>query len=97
MEVNTRPLLQDTDSDNSDEHSEVVICNGGNTSNDTSPLFKPHEPQDKYYLCYIIFYLLGITTLLPWNFFITADDVSTCKYTRRIVITLRYIVSVLDV
>lgn len=33
-------------------------------------------PHDKYSFNYIIFYLMGMTTLLPWNFFITAEDVS---------------------
>lgn len=35
-----------------------------------------NEPHDKYNFNYIIFYLMGMTTLLPWNFFITAEDVS---------------------
>ncbi|XP_014782442.1 equilibrative nucleoside transporter 3 [Octopus bimaculoides] len=30
-------------------------------------------PIDKYHLVYIITYLLGVTTLLPWNFFITGE------------------------
>lgn len=34
------------------------------------------EPVDKYNFNYIVFYLLGMTTLLPWNFFVTAEDVS---------------------
>lgn len=75
--VNTRPLLQETDSDseNSNEHSEIVLSNENEIS-DTRGILKSSEPIDKYNLCYLIFYLLGITTLLPWNFFITADDVS---------------------
>ena len=28
-------------------------------------------PKDPYKLAYIIFYWLGIGSLLPWNFFIT--------------------------
>ena len=28
-------------------------------------------PEDKFKLVYIIFYWLGIGTLLPWNMFIT--------------------------
>lgn len=30
----------------------------------------------RYNFAYIVFYLLGINTLIPWSFFITADDVS---------------------
>lgn len=31
-------------------------------------------PEDRYSLSYFIFYLLGLGSLLPWNFFITAND-----------------------
>ena len=30
-----------------------------------------NAPKDPYKLAYIIFYWLGIGSLLPWNFFIT--------------------------
>lgn len=45
---------------------------------DTQNLFKATNtvPNDRFGLTYMIFYLLGMTTLLPWNFFITAEDVS---------------------
>lgn len=33
-------------------------------------------PIDRNAFVYVVFYLLGMTTLLPWNFFITAQDVS---------------------
>lgn len=35
-----------------------------------------NAPKDRFGFNYIVFYLLGMTTLLPWNFFITAEDVS---------------------
>ena len=31
-------------------------------------------PQDKCYYVYVVFYLLGIGNLIPWNFFINGKD-----------------------
>lgn len=84
--VNTRPLLQqsETDSDFEDDlqvdrsmdhlDNEVIVVK------DTKPLFKSREPNDKYNLAYIIFYLLGTTVLLPWFFFITAEEYWMYKF-----------------
>lgn len=38
-------------------------------------------PRDKWNYTYLVFYLLGMGTMTPWNFFVTAEDVSTCKCT----------------
>ncbi|CAL8138118.1 unnamed protein product [Orchesella dallaii] len=37
-------------------------------------------PKDRYWGVYAIFYFLGITTLLPWNFFINADQYWMYKF-----------------
>lgn len=68
--VNTTPLLQDIDS--GDEQINEELPN----KNDNEPLFNPVDFRDRYNMGYIIFYLLGVATLLPWNFYVTANDVS---------------------
>ncbi|CAH0714163.1 unnamed protein product, partial [Brenthis ino] len=37
-------------------------------------------PRDSYYIVYILFYLFGITSLVPWNFLITANDYWMYKF-----------------
>ena len=56
-------------------------------ASERSPLFGDHSarggspslrdkrsPKDHYNLVWIVFYMLGMTTLLPWNFFIAVND-----------------------
>lgn len=84
--VNTRPLLQhsESESDFEDDILDVNRCDHQDdhvvVTKDLKPLFKVREPSDRYNLAYLIFYLLGMTTLLPWNFFITADDYWMFKF-----------------
>lgn len=68
--TNATPLLDSSDSDNEESSNSQPL-------KDDKPLFKAAEPKDKYSLAFFIFYFIGMTTLLPWNFFITADDVSS--------------------
>merc|ERR1712209_92288 len=39
-----------------------------------------NAPKDPYKMAYIIFYWLGIGSLLPWNFFITVDKYWKYKF-----------------
>ncbi|KAI1896964.1 hypothetical protein AGOR_G00100320 [Albula goreensis] len=38
-----------------------------------------NEPQDKYHAVWLIFFILGLGTLLPWNFFMTATMYFTSR------------------
>lgn len=69
----TRRLHNDHEFDDYEEEDD-----GNNVNvNLTKELIRnENAPHDKYSYNYIIFYLLGMTTLLPWNFFITAESVS---------------------
>lgn len=73
-------IIGDISDDDYDGASVLVNnheTNGSYETNSTTELIKGHSiPKDRYSFNYIIFYLLGMTTLLPWNFFITASDVS---------------------
>ena len=35
---------------------------------------EPEGPVDRYKLIYVIFFWLGIGTLLPWNMFISVSE-----------------------
>lgn len=100
--VNSTPLLQEFDSsDNDDEFTSIIDENVVDSTRDDDKIsfIKPiAEPKDKYYVAYIIFYLLGMVTLLPWNFFITADDVRIRFFlTNSLLLLYRIIIIVLVV
>lgn len=76
----SQPLLQETSESEAENDGEEGIIGGDDliTDNLEKELIRSGQspPHDKYNFNYIIFYLMGMTTLLPWNFFITAEDVS---------------------
>lgn len=59
------------------------------SSKDDHQLLRPVDFSDRYNMGYIIFYLIGIATLLPWNFYVTANDVSKwLKYIKHFFILI---------
>ncbi|GAB0099914.1 Equilibrative nucleoside transporter [Sergentomyia squamirostris] len=83
---NSRPLLQPSDSEfaESDGDGAPRIPNGSSTFHDEVSVRTEtkiiNEPADRLNIIYMIFYLLGMTTLLPWNFFITAENYWMFKF-----------------
>ncbi|XP_052469722.1 equilibrative nucleoside transporter 3 [Carassius gibelio] len=68
-----------------EEHSEGEVV-GGDTApllsqqQPAAPLAARHCPEDSYNMVYIIFFLMGIGSLLPWNVFITAKQYWIYKF-----------------
>ncbi|XP_012531984.1 equilibrative nucleoside transporter 1 [Monomorium pharaonis] len=78
--INRKPLLGSVTDSEFEDDLETEVEDPSVTIPDEKPFFKPYEPHDKYNLAYIVFYLLGINTLIPWSFFITADDYWMYKF-----------------
>lgn len=68
--INSEPVENEEDVNDDSEDRELV-----NDSCSTK-ILENCEPKDRYCIVYILFYLFGITSLVPWNFLITANDVS---------------------
>lgn len=79
---NVRPLLDHSEASGSDAEYLEQISNPHEADHvivdddDKNLISKRNAPLDKYNFTYIIFYLLGMTTMVPWNFCLTSEDVS---------------------
>ncbi|XP_024946180.1 equilibrative nucleoside transporter 3 isoform X2 [Cephus cinctus] len=77
--INRRPLLGGASDSEFEDELETEVDDPNVNIPDEKPFLK-HEPRDKYHIAYIIFYLLGINTLIPWSFFVTANDYWMYKF-----------------
>ncbi|XP_053978971.1 equilibrative nucleoside transporter 3 [Hylaeus anthracinus] len=78
--INRQPLLGGASDSEFEDDLETEVDDPNISVPDEKPFFKQYEPCDRYNLAYIVFYLLGINTLIPWSFFITADDYWMYKF-----------------
>ncbi|XP_020285333.1 equilibrative nucleoside transporter 1 [Pseudomyrmex gracilis] len=78
--INRRPLLGGASDSEFEDDLETEVDEHNVSVPDKEPFLKSFEPHDKYNIAYIVFYLLGINTLIPWSFFITADDYWMYKF-----------------
>ncbi|XP_036783302.2 equilibrative nucleoside transporter 1 isoform X1 [Manis pentadactyla] len=71
-------------SDPSGKPGHSQTSEGGNSepgkTETTITMTTSHQPQDRYKAVWLIFFMLGLGTLLPWNFFMTA----TAYFTNRL-------------
>ncbi|TRY69151.1 hypothetical protein TCAL_02182 [Tigriopus californicus] len=88
-EIREVELSSDSEDDNLDllNSSEALIRRHHRGSRRTQsesteedPLLGRSEPSDPYFMVYFVFYLLGMGTLLPWNFFISVSSFWNYKF-----------------
>ncbi|XP_053675457.1 equilibrative nucleoside transporter 2 [Anopheles nili] len=94
--TNSRPLLQDTDDreTESDNFLDDTFAGSINASSSNIPDVTKERsaearvigagnriaPSDKFHFTYVVFYLMGMTTMVPWNFFVTAEEYWQYKF-----------------
>ncbi|XP_044001864.1 equilibrative nucleoside transporter 3-like [Aphidius gifuensis] len=77
--VNQRPLLGLENDSEFDDDIEPDFDNATVSIQDKKLLLN-NQPKDRFNFAYIVFYLLGINTMVPWNFFMTANDYWMYKF-----------------
>ncbi|XP_058801532.1 equilibrative nucleoside transporter 2 [Phymastichus coffea] len=78
--INTEPLLKEDSDDDLENEADTDTDDLAIVHSHDEPFLKHQLPYDRYNLAYIVFYLLGINALIPWSFFITADDYWMYKF-----------------
>uniref|UniRef100_A0A182Q441 Equilibrative nucleoside transporter n=1 Tax=Anopheles farauti TaxID=69004 RepID=A0A182Q441_9DIPT len=88
--TNSRPLLQDTDDRETESDTLLDDTYAGSINASTSNIPDPTKaivtgghriaPSDKFNYTYAVFYLMGMTTMVPWNFFVTAEEYWQYKF-----------------
>lgn len=73
-----RPLLprvdEITEEDVEEQQLAVHSINDPRVAIIGSNLRLQNAPEDRYSFCYLVFYLLGMTSILPWNFILMSED-----------------------
>lgn len=70
-----------------DDDDDAVLSADEPSINELSPLVendlseeRHNPPKDEYHKVYAVFFLLGMGTLLPWNFFISLNSFWDYKF-----------------
>ena len=80
--INVEPLLKEEGAERDLENTlETDTEDPVISRSDEEPFLKqPKILHDRYHIAYIAFYLLGINTMIPWTFFVMADEVRYLPY-----------------
>lgn len=73
--INSDPIIENDEDINDDSEDRELVNDSCSTK-----VLEVSEPRDRYCIVYILFYLFGITSLVPWNFLITANDYWMYKF-----------------